>query len=100
MDEKLIRIYKSVDLRHMKKQLMIYGDTSGVCGHCDKMDLKLEMDRCPECQTAFSFISFRNVKTHLPKILKLIEHRPNLLIVDFEDYRQGLGAVKALDFLK
>lgn len=100
MDDKLIRIYKRIDLRQIKEKLIVYGDTSGVCANCEKMDLSLETAHCPGCHAEFSYIAFRNIKVHLPKIHKLIEQRPQVVIIDHDDFKHGLGALKAQDFLK
>ena len=100
MNEKLIRVYQKLDSSKIKSQLMIYGDLAGTCANCNKIDLKITMATCPDCQAAFKYYAFRNIKVHLPKIMKLIEENPVAVIVDFEDYKSNLGASKALDFLK
>ena len=100
MNEKLIRIYQKLDVGQIKPALLIYGDLGGSCAHCNAMDIKLESLKCPSCQTEFKYISFRNIKNHLPKVLKLHAERPQILIIDFEDYTRQMGAMKAHDFLK
>ena len=100
MQEKFIRIYKKLDIQNIKLHLLIYGDLSASCANCSKMDFKLEMTHCPDCHTEFKYISFRNIKTHFPKIQKITSERPNIIIVDYDDYSRSVGAMKAQEFLR
>jgi len=79
---------------------MIYGDLSGSCSKCQAIDLKMDVTVCPKCETEFKYVSFRNVKVHLPKMFKLMEERPHLGIIDYDDYKRNVGALKAEEFLK
>lgn len=100
MAEKLMRVYKKMDVHEVKSHLLIYGDLGGSCANCQKMDIKLEETRCCGCHAEFQYIAFRNVKAHIPKILKLYETRPQVIIVDYEDYHHHVGEQKAREFLK
>ena len=100
MSEKLVRVYKKFYIDEIKAHLLIYGDLGGSCGACQKMDIKLDATHCPECKTEFKFIAFRNPKVHLPKIQKLNAERPQIAIIDYDDYHYNVGAQKARDFLK
>jgi len=100
MSQKFIRIYKKLDLNEIKKHLLIYGDLSAQCADCQTMDLKLDMTACPKCGTAFKYIAFCNVRNHLPKLQKINDERPEVLFVDFEDYKRHIGELKARDFLR
>ena len=100
MSEKFIRVYKKMDLNEIKKHLLIYGDLSAQCANCQAMDLKLDMAACPKCETEFKYIAFRNVRNHLPKLQKIAEERPEVALVDYDDYKRLIGAMKAHDFLK
>ena len=95
-----IRIYQSLEINDIKTHLMIYGDLSASCANCHAMDFKLEDAHCPSCKTEFKYVSFRNIKVHMPKVQKLSTERPQIKIVDFEDYSRLIGAAKALDFLR
>ncbi len=99
MSEKFIRVYKKYDVSKIKPHLMIYGDLSASCANCNHMGVKLENVHCPECNTEFKYISFRNIRVHMPKLQKLIEQRP-VAIVDYDDYQKNVGASKAEDFFK
>ena len=100
MSEKFLRVYKKFDVGDVKKHLLIYGDLSGTCASCNKIDVKLDAPQCPGCQTEFKYISFRNVRVHLPKMLRLASERPNIMFIDFDDYKMNMGSLKAEEFLK
>jgi len=100
MSERFIRIFKKFDIKEIGEHLLIYGDLSGNCAKCNAVNLKLDMKECPECKTDFKYISFRNIKSHLPKLQKIIQERPQIIFVDHEDFKKNLGAVKAQEFLK
>ncbi|MDO8580148.1 MAG: hypothetical protein Q7S13_01555 [Candidatus Omnitrophota bacterium] len=100
MIEKLVRVYAKYDVAKIAPHLLIYGDLSGACGHCQATDIKLDTKDCPQCGNAFRYVAFRNVKSHIPKIYKLIEERPEVIIVDFDDFKRETGAAKAQEFFK
>ena len=100
MSQKFARIYKKMDINEIKRHLLIYGDLSAQCAHCQAMDLKLDMTACPKCGAEFKYISFRNVRNHLPKLQKINEAKPDIQFVDFDDYKRYIGELKARDFLK
>ncbi len=95
MSDTLVRIFSSVDLQEVKEHLLVYGTLAASCAQCNEMGLKLDMDKCPKCQTEFRYITFRNHKEHMPKILKLYTARPGIKIIDYEDYKKLTGKRKA-----
>ena len=62
--------------------------------------IKLDAEKCPECQTEFKYIAFRNIRNHLAKLPKLQEQRPQVVLVDYDDFSRNWGAFKAHEFLK
>ena len=100
MNTKFIRVYKPLDVGQIKEHLLIYGDLSGQCANCDHLDVKLDMVACPNCRTAFRYVSFRHVQHHLTKMATIHETRQDLTIIDYDDYARTLGAQKAKDFFK
>jgi len=60
---------------------------------------KMDVLKCPSCGTDFKYLTFRNVKENMPKILKLSETHPDLVIVDFDDFKRMDSASKAQEFL-
>ena len=100
MASKFIRIYRKLDAPEIKEHLIIVGDTSASCAKCKSLGLKIEVLKCPECQTEFKFMAFRKVKDHLPKMLKFSESRPELVFVDLEDFERATSSLKAEEFLR
>jgi len=79
---------------------LIYGDLSGQCAHCQNLDVKLDSDQCPHCQTGFRYITFRNVKTNAPKLEKILAQKPSMTVIDHDDFKRILAAQKAKEFLQ
>ncbi len=95
MSKLLIRFYKSADVKEIKSNLLICGDLSAQCANCQAIDLKYDLKKCPKCETVFTYITFRNVRSHLPKMNKLLVSREGFQIIDFEDYQKGIAKSKA-----
>ena len=100
MADNLIRQYKVLDVKELKKSLLIHGDLSSVCANCKEMDLKLSDKKCSKCGVEFKSIAFRNIRSHIPKIHKLFIERPQVSVIDYDDYKRNEGAIKAEEFLK
>jgi len=100
MNNKFIRIYQELDISEIKDHMLIYGDLSGNCSKCKALDIKLDAAKCPSCQTEFKYIAFRNIKNHLPKIQKLKVDRPDVVLIDFDDYKRLVGEFQAHEFFK
>ncbi|MCK5178890.1 MAG: hypothetical protein KAR32_05110 [Candidatus Omnitrophica bacterium] len=100
MSQKFIRVYKKMNIDEIKQHLLIYGDLSAQCANCQAMDLKLDMTACPKCEAEFKYITFRNVRNHLPKLQKINEATPDIQFVDFDDYKRSISEMKARDFLR
>ena len=97
---KWLRVYKKFDPLSLKSNLLVYGDLTGSCENCSHMDVKLDARNCPSCKTEFRYIAFRNIKSHFPKLDKLMQSSPTVTIVDFDDYKRSAGASKAEAFFK
>lgn len=95
MIQRYLRVYKKMDIDQIKDHLIIYGGLAGNCSKCNCMGIKLDTTHCPECQTEFKFLTFRNISENLPKIHKMSETRPELSIIDYDDYRRITGSIKA-----
>ena len=100
MSERFLRIYKKMDFNFVKSHLLLYGALSGSCASCKTMDIKLDVRQCPQCKTEFHYIAFQNIKDHMPKMLRLTDEHPNLVFVDYDDFKRIEGARKAEEFLK
>lgn len=100
MTKKLIRLFQHFSLEDIQPYLLIYGGLGGQCANCQAMDVKLDKSRCPQCETPFAYIAFRRPAEHLSKIKKLLQDRPGLRIIDYDDFKKAESAVKAERFLK
>ena len=95
-----MRIYRKMDIQDIKEHLLICGDLSSNCEKCKAINIKIDAVECPECHTQFRYITFRNIRSHWPKLQKMSEERPYLSFIDFDDYTRITGALKAREFLK
>ena len=100
MNPHFLRVYKKMDIQDIKEHLLICGDLSASCEKCKAINLKIDAVKCPECQSEFKYIAFRNIKSHWPKLPRIAEERPHLNFIDFDDYTRITGALKAREFLK
>ncbi len=100
MNEKFMRVYKKLDINDVRNHLMIYGDLSASCAKCKTLDIKFDTALCPSCQTEFKYLAFRSIKNHILKVQRMIEERPQIILVDYEDYSRLIGVLKAEEFLK
>jgi hypothetical protein len=99
MSDKFLRIYKKFYIDEVKVHLMTYGALTGMCANCRDMDAKLDMLKCAQCGTEFKYIAFQNVKDHMPKMLRIAQERPNIIFVDYDDYKRIEGEEKAKNIL-
>ncbi len=99
MPDRYFRIYKKFYLDELKTHLMTYGALSGTCANCKHMDLKIDTLKCPECNTEFKYIAFQNIKEHMPKMLKISHEQPQIVFVDYEDFKRIEGEEKAKGIL-
>ena len=100
MNSQFIRVYQKLDIDQIKDHLLIIGDLTGSCGKCKALNLKIEELKCPECSADFKYLTFRNIKNHLPKIQRIAQERPGIVFVDYEDYHRISGAQNAYKFLR
>ncbi len=99
MSERFLRIYKKFYLDEVKAHLLTYGALSGICANCKKMELKSDVKDCPECKTPFKYIAFQNIKEHIPKMIKISHERPEIVFVDYDDFKRLEGEEKAKGIL-
>ena len=100
MTSRLIRIYKNLDIQNIKEHLLICGDLAGQCAKCQELGIKFDVRQCPHCGTNFTYMSFKNIKDHLPKVQRFLSERPDLVLVDYDDFKRLSGALKAEEFLR
>jgi hypothetical protein len=99
MSERFLRIYKKFYIDEVKTHLMTYGALSGMCANCRNMDVKLDTLKCPGCSTEFKYIAFQNIRDHMPKMQRLAQERPQMLFIDYDDFKRLEGEEKAKGIL-
>lgn len=97
--ERFLRIYKKFYFDEVKSHTLLYGVLSGSCSNCKDIDIRLDAAACPNCKNAFKYIAFMNPKDHLPKMLKIASERPDIIFIDYDDFKRIEGEMKAKDIL-
>lgn len=88
-----IRVWKRFDLQEISNQLLIVGDLTGDCAKCKTLGINYGTAKtCPGCGTSFKYISSRS-----REIAKIITKRPDLVFIDFDDYKRAMAKIKAKD---
>jgi len=100
MTEKIIRIFKKFHIDEVKEHVLVCGDLTANCSKCNAVGIKLNSDTCPECGTEFKYVTFRSLKGNIPKILKAAYEKPNLIFIDYDDFKHATGALKIEDLFK
>ncbi|MBU1852778.1 MAG: hypothetical protein KJ957_01880 [Candidatus Omnitrophica bacterium] len=90
-----IRVWKNVDMQDISSHLLIVGEIKGECSGCRALGIDYrEAKTCPQCNASFKYIASRT-----KEVKRIKERRPDLIFIDFEDYKKVLGKIKARDFL-
>lgn len=100
MNKKLIRIWKELDIDDIKEHLFVMGDLSGNCNKCSEIGLSEALAMCPKCQAEFRYFAFRQPETNMSKMMKIRVARPDLIFVDYQDFKKITGSLKAKEFFK
>jgi len=86
-----IRIWKNIDINDISGHLLIVGEAMGDCSKCKSLGIDYSSAKtCPECSTEFKYIASRS-----REVKKIIQKRPDLIFIDFEDYKRVIGKIKA-----
>lgn len=94
-----IRVWQPCNIQEMSKHLLIVGDITADCQNCRELGIDYTQTRnCPKCGTDFRFISVRSTSGGSVKRIK--ERRPDLVMIDYDDYKHLTGKQSARDFFK
>ena len=96
-----VRIWQTIDVEAVRKQLLFVDDLYGSCGNCKQLGLNYLKDRtCPGCGAEFRYISTRLTNpAEVAKILARIEKENlGLQLIDRDDFERA-GAKDALNNL-
>ncbi len=87
----LIRVWKEMDVSDIEKHLLIAGEVTGDCSSCRELGINYSsVKACPQCGNEFKYIA-----TRFHEIRKIKQKRPDLIFIDFEDYKKATGKIKA-----
>ncbi len=86
-----IRVWQKVDINDISKHLLMVGSATGDCSSCRELGINYSAAKaCPKCGTEFRYIASR-----AKEIKKIKEKRPDLVFIDFEDYKKMMGLAQA-----
>ena len=98
-----LRIWQSVDIRDIEAHLLIAGDTVGDCAQCRCLGISYDQTSCPQCKTSFKYVTSRRIENHPAESFRIVqrlkEKRPDLIFIDYSDYKQLSGKMKGRDLL-
>ena len=103
MPPEFLRTWQTFDLEEVQKHLVILGDLTGDCASCRELGIHYQdAKECPKCKTSFKYVTSRRLETHPGERFQIVsrtrERRPDLLFIDYEDYKRTLGKKKAREF--
>jgi len=91
-----IRVWKEFDINDISEHLLIVGDAAGDCSKCRTLGIDYSNAKtCPKCATVFKYVASRT-----KEIKKIINKRPDLIFIDFDDYKKVSGKIKARGLLE
>jgi len=98
-----IRVWRELEVEEIPKNILICGEFLASCGSCNEIGLDYtKIKSCPKCNTEFKFITLRQEKENLDlsTIKKIEEKRPDLIFIDYGDFKRLEGKLKAREFFE
>lgn len=87
----LVRVWKELDIKDVSGHLLIVGSLTADCSNCRELGINYVTSKsCPKCGVDFKYIASRN-----KEVRKIREKRPDLIFIEFEDYKKITGFIKA-----
>lgn len=94
-----IRIWEDLDLDLISKHLLIVGDLTGDCANCRELGIDYQsLKTCPKCKTDFKYMSLRRNNSDGGLIKRFKDKRPDLIFIDYNDFKSAVDKLKAKDF--
>lgn len=98
MSKAYIRVWQELEVTQLGKHLLIVGELTGDCANCRQIGIDYRKEKnCPKCKTEFRYIAIRQGTSgsygHL--VRRTRTRRPDLVFVDFSDYKQASQRLKA-----
>ena len=101
MNKAFIRVWQESDLDEINRHLLIVGDLTGDCSQCRQIGIDYLISiTCPKCQTAFKYVTSRSKEASFGHIKRIKGKRPDLIFIDYNDFKTALDRLKAKNFFK
>jgi hypothetical protein len=105
MNKVWIRKWVEEDLQDIRDHILIVGELSSDCGKCREIGLDFKkLDKCPQCGTAFKYVTSRVASIgsgdRFAVFRKICSKRPELIFIDYDDYKKLTSRSKAEEFLR
>jgi hypothetical protein len=105
MSKEFIRFWHEEDIDTMGKHLIIVGESFSSCGNCQEMGLDFaKHSSCPHCHIPFKYITARHAglgaSDRFRQLRKIREKRPDLPLIDFDDFDKARKRNQARDLFK
>ncbi len=99
-----IRVWQNCNLEEVTKHLMIVGDLTADCAGCRELGIDYSQAKvCPKCGVQFRFMALRSSKLDAGRgaaAKRLKDRRPDLTMIDYDDYKEITGKNSAREFFK
>lgn len=105
MVKKWLRTWVEIDLDDIQKHIVIAGELTSDCGVCKEIGLDFRtVTTCPNCGTLFKYTTSRTTSTspndRFAILRRLKERRPDLMFIDYDDYKKLTSKSKAEEFFR
>ena len=100
-----LRVWQACDVAEIGKCLLIVGDITADCSACRELGIDYaNAPNCPKCGVKFRFIASRSTgrldASRGGTVKRIKDRRPDLTMIDFEDYKEITGKQSAREFFK
>jgi len=100
-----LRAYQRFDLNEVRGALLIVGEVTGNCASCGEMGLvPASVAVCPNCNARFRFIANRRIESNpgerFQYAQRIEQERPDLTLIDLNDYQKMDSRAKARDLFQ
>jgi hypothetical protein len=101
MAKAYIRIWHQEEPDQIAKHLLIAGDLSGDCANCRQIGIDYKTAKeCPNCHAVFKYIASRSPSVDGGLVHRIKQTRPDLIFIDFSDFKKATGKDNAREFFK
>lgn len=104
MSRVFLRVYRPFETKEVQQALLIVGEVTGNCAACGEMGLiPSSVAVCPNCNIRFRYIASRRIESNpgerFQYAQRMEQERPDLILIDLNDYQKMDSRAKARDIL-